>query len=51
MEEKSERELFAEKYNLKKPVDKNDRSADFYWHRQSEKWLITNAESDSGVQI
>ena len=40
MEEKSERELFAEKYNLKKPVDKNDRGADFYWHRQSEKWLI-----------
>ena len=40
MEEKSERELFAEKYNLKKPVDKNDRSADFYWHKQSEQWLI-----------
>ncbi len=40
MEERSERELFAEKYNLKKPVDKNDREADFYWHRQSEQWLI-----------
>jgi len=40
MTEKSEREIFAEKYNLKKPVDKNDRSADFYWHKQSEQWLI-----------
>ena len=40
MEEKSERELFAEKYGLKKPIDKTDRTADFYWHKQSEQWLI-----------
>ena len=47
MEEKSERELFAEKYNLKVPkrdengkFDLSDRSADFYWHKQSEQWLI-----------
>ena len=47
MEEKSKRELFAEKYNLKVPkrdqngkFDLSDRSADFYWHKQSEQWLI-----------
>ena len=40
MEEKSERELFAEKYNLKKPVSKEDRDADFYWHNPSSKWII-----------
>ena len=47
MAEKSERELFAEKYNLKVPkrdetgkFDLSDRSADFYWHKQSGQWLI-----------
>ena len=40
MEEKSERELFAEKYNLKKPVSKEDRDADFYCHNPSSKWII-----------
>ena len=47
MEEKSERELFAEKYNLKVPkrdengkFDLSDRSADFYWHNPSSKWII-----------
>ena len=40
MEEKSEREIFAEKYSLKKPIDKTDKTADFYWHKQSEQWLI-----------
>ena len=40
MEEKSEREIFAEKYNLKKPTDKADRKADFYWHNQSNQWII-----------
>jgi len=47
MTEKSEREIFAEKYNLKVPkrdengkFDLSDRSADFYWHKPSEQWLI-----------
>ena len=46
MEEKSERELFAEKYNLKKHVSKEDRDTDFYWHNTSSKWIIKHDVSE-----